>query len=77
MSSAVIEGHLLQRSAFQDLHNAAVLAGQRYERVGEPIPRIVDVDWIVAELPYAQQKSVECAQWTRDKWLSPPRPWSR
>jgi hypothetical protein len=41
---------LLQRSAFQDLHIAAVLAGHRYERVGEPIPRIVDIDWIVAEV---------------------------
>jgi hypothetical protein len=41
---------VLQRTAFQDLHIAAVHAGDRYERVGEPIARIVDFDWIITEV---------------------------
>jgi hypothetical protein len=44
-----VEGHSLQRSAFQDFRIEAVCAGDRWERVGEPTPHIV-VDWDIAEV---------------------------
>ena len=40
-SVAAIDRHSLQRSAIEDFHVAAVFAGDRQERIGEPITRVV------------------------------------